>query len=60
MSDSNTKKELRTQTDNVPKWTNGDLIEPQPEDTNPRSNGGGGDPNIVLRRSQRERNLQNI
>ena len=55
MNDPNTKKQLRTQTNNVPKQTNGDLIEPQPEDTNPGSNDGGGDSKIVLGRSQQER-----
>ena len=55
ISDPSTQKQSRKQISNVPKSATDDLLEPQPEETNPVSSAGSGDSNIVLRRSQRER-----
>ena len=52
ITDPSTQKQLRIQINNVPKLASDVLIEPQPEETNLGSSGGGGDLSIVLRRSQ--------
>ena len=49
------QKQLRTHINNVPKLTNENLIEHQPEETNPGNSGSSGDSNIALRPSQQER-----
>ena len=48
ISDPGIQKQLRAQINNVPQSANDDLIEPQPEETNPGSSSGGGDSNIAL------------
>ena len=55
ISSPSPQNQLSTQINNVPKSTNEDLIEHQPEETNPESSSGSGDLSIGLRRSQQER-----
>ena len=52
ISDPSTQKQLRKQINNVLQLANDDLIDLQPEETNPGSSGGSGESNIALRRSQ--------